>query len=165
MEAGPGGATPLESPPLPPWDGIAPVALLDRVRRFNRAILNPVVRRFAGRAPGPLVLLWHRGRKSGRIYAVPLVAWRTSSAWIIPLTYGTRAEWVKNVLASGAARLRHCGQRYGLASPVIIDDLEALPQWPIIMRLIIRQVGIKRFMVLQSVSEHRGRNRPQCPSK
>src|SRR5574341_2187379 len=111
--------------PLPPWNGVAPVALLDRVRRFNRACLNPLVRRFAGRAPGPLVLLRHRGRTSGRAYVTPLIAERSADGFVIPLTYGERADWVKNVMAEGQASVCHHGVAYAATAPLILDERAA----------------------------------------
>ena len=144
-------------PPLEAWNGVAPVEILDRVRKLNRAYLNPVVRRLAGWTPGPLVLLRHRGRASGRLYVTPLVAQRTSDGYVIPLTYGERADWAKNVLAAGKAKIRHRGRTYPLADPVILDDRAALPLLSPPLRLPVRLVGIRRFMKLVFLAIPAGR--------
>jgi deazaflavin-dependent oxidoreductase (nitroreductase family) len=139
---------PIPESALPAWNGVAPVAILDRVRRLNRGYLNPVIRRIAGRLPGPLVLLRHRGRISGRMYVTPLIAQRTPGGYVIPLTYGDRADWVKNVLASGRAEIRKDKTTYAVSGPVIVDDRAALPLLAPMLRLPVRVAGIKRFMTL-----------------
>jgi deazaflavin-dependent oxidoreductase (nitroreductase family) len=137
---------------LPPWHGVAPIGILDRVRQVNRAILNPVVRRVAGRLPAPLVLLRHRGRTSGRLYTTPLIAQRIFDGYIVPLTYGERADWVKNVRAAGKAELLHGGAAHGLISPVILDEHEALPLLEPLLRIPAQAVGIRRFLRLQNAT-------------
>jgi deazaflavin-dependent oxidoreductase (nitroreductase family) len=110
--------------------------------------LNPLVRRIAGRAPGPLVLLRHRGRVSGRLYTTPLIAQRTGRGYVIPLTYGERADWVRNVITAGKAEIRHCGKTYAVTDPTILDDRAALPLLSPLLRLPVRLVGMRRFMRL-----------------
>jgi deazaflavin-dependent oxidoreductase (nitroreductase family) len=137
-------------PPPTVWNGVAPVWILDRVRKINRAYLNPVLRRVAGRAFGPLVLVRHRGRVSGRLYVTPLIAQRTNDGYVIPLTYGERADWVKNVLAANKAEIRHGGQTYAVTDPVILDDREAMPMLSPLLCLPVQLVGMKRFMKLRA---------------
>ena len=133
---------------LPPWNGVAPAFILDPVRRLNRAYLNHIVRRVAGRVPGPLVLLRHRGRVSGRMYVTPLVAQRTNDGYVVPLTYGDRADWVKNVLAAGKAEIRQAKMDHPVAKPVIVDEKAALSLLPPLLRVPVQLVGIKRFLTL-----------------
>jgi deazaflavin-dependent oxidoreductase (nitroreductase family) len=135
-------------PPLSAWTGIAPVHILERVRRLNRAYLNPVVGRIAGRLPGPLVLLRHRGRASGRMYVTPLIAQRTGVGFVIPLTYGDRTDWAKNVLAAGKAEIRQGKQVFAVSKPAIVDEKAVLPMLPPPLRLAVQLVGMKRFMTL-----------------
>ena len=135
-------------PPLPPWAGIAPVRILDRVRRLNRTYLNPVVGRVAGRVPGPLVLLRHRGRASGRMYITPLIAQRTRVGYVIPLTYGDRTDWARNVLGAGKAEIRQRNQIFAVLKPAIVDETVALPLLPSFLHFAVQLVGIKRFILL-----------------
>jgi deazaflavin-dependent oxidoreductase (nitroreductase family) len=137
---------------LPSWNGVAPVAVLDRVRRINRAVLNPVVSRFAGRVPGASVLIRHRGRASGRIYVTPLIAQRVDDGFVIPLTYGDRADWVKNVIADGRAQIRHQGIVYTVGKPVMLDEQTALPMLSPFLRVPVRWFGMKRFLYLTIAS-------------
>lgn len=51
---------------------------------------------------------------------------------MIALPYGTRPDWVKNVLATGTAELVHEGERFTVTSPVVRallpDDVPAKDQ-------------------------------------
>jgi deazaflavin-dependent oxidoreductase (nitroreductase family) len=127
---------------------MAAVRVLDRVRRLNRDYLNPVVRRIAGRVPGPLILLRHRGRTSGRMYLTPLIAQRTQVGYVIPLTYGSRTDWAKNVLASGKAQIRQGNRDSALSKPEVIDRETALPLLSPWLRLAVRLVPLRRFLTL-----------------
>lgn len=127
------------------------MAILDRVRRLNRAYLNPMIRRIAGRVPGPLVLLRHRGRASGRLYVTPLIAQQTANSFVIPLTYGERADWVKNVLDAGKAEVRHGAATCAVINPVVLNEHAALPLLAPSLRQAVQVVGIKRFLKLAAV--------------
>jgi len=137
---------------LAPWNGVAPVAVLDRIRRFDRAVLNPGVSRFAGRLPGASVLIRHRGRATNRIYVTPLIAQRVANGFVIPLTYGDRTDWVKNVIADGRAQIRHHGIVYTVDKPVMLDEQTALPMLSPLLRVPVRWFGMKRFLHLTIAS-------------
>jgi hypothetical protein len=47
---------------------------------------------------------------------------RATDGYVIALTYGAEAEWVRNVLAAGGCELVTRGRRHGLAAPTIIHD-------------------------------------------
>ncbi|MFC4000416.1 nitroreductase/quinone reductase family protein [Prauserella oleivorans] len=92
-----------------------------RLARFNRAVTNRFARPVAGRVPG-LANVVHTGRTSGRIYRTPVNAFRTGDGYVIPLPYGTRTDWVRNVLASGGCRLETRGRTVPLRTPRIVHD-------------------------------------------
>jgi hypothetical protein len=76
-------------------------------------LLNPLIRQMAGRAGVPLIgLVRHRGRRSGTMYLAPVAIGTTDTAFLIPLTFGPRSDWCRNVLASGACEVRLCGVDY-----------------------------------------------------
>src|SRR5215472_14302219 len=63
-------------------------------------LLNPLAVKLAGsRALPMLAVIQHRGRRSGRAYATPAGARPTSEGFVIPLTFGERTDWFRNVQA------------------------------------------------------------------
>jgi hypothetical protein len=61
------------------------VTLSDRLARFNRRLFNPVVRTFAGRRGSPVAVVVHRGRRSGRRYRTPVLAFRANDGYVVAL--------------------------------------------------------------------------------
>jgi hypothetical protein len=55
--------------------------------RFNRYFTNPILRLWAGWAPG-MGILEHAGRKSGKQYRTPLGVFPTHDGVAIVLAYG-----------------------------------------------------------------------------
>ena len=77
-----------------------------RVVRFNNAINNPIQSQYAWLLP-PWAIVAHRGRRSGRLYRTPVIAFRRGSSLAIGVLYGDGSDWVQNVLA-GEAPERSC---------------------------------------------------------
>lgn len=100
----------------------------DAVRAFNKRVLNPVMLRMAGRRHWYAAVLRHTGRCSGESYATPVVAERTEDGFIIPLPYGTKVDWLQNMLAAGHATIETKGDSHEVVNPAIIDDAAALPR-------------------------------------
>src|SRR5690349_15459491 len=92
--------------------------------RFNRRITNPLVRRFAGRLP-PLGLVLHRGRRSGREYRTPVMAFPTGDRVTFALTHGPEVDWVRNVLEAGGCHLVYGGRTLSLREPHLVRVVEA----------------------------------------
>src|SRR5438034_6727569 len=79
-------------------------------------VLNRFVTRIAGRRYVPLyVLLRHRGRRSGRAYATPVVALHVPGGFAIPMALGEGAGWYRNMIATGGATIRRPGTERQLA--------------------------------------------------
>lgn len=91
----------------------------DALRRFNRRWFNPVVLRFAGRAPWPVARLDHRGRRTGEDRATPVLAWPVAGGFVLPMPYGTEVDWAKNLLHAHSAGLQFQGVRYRVGAPRI----------------------------------------------
>src|SRR5450759_1555292 len=60
------------------------------------------------------------GRKSGRPYETPVVPVPTSDGFVIALPYGSRTNWLRNVLASGSGTIVHEGYGYAVDQPEIV---------------------------------------------
>jgi len=89
------------------------------VVRFNKAINNPIQRQYAWLLP-PWVVIVHHGRRSGRVYRTPVVAFRRGRELAVVILYGERSDWVQNVLAGGAEAVRG-GRTYALSEPRVVS--------------------------------------------
>lgn len=88
--------------------------------RFQRAFINPRQMRSAGTPGAYAAVIRHRGRTSGRSYETPVGAVATDDGFVVGLVYGSRANWVQNVLASGTATIVHEGHTYEVDQPEIV---------------------------------------------
>ena len=80
------------------------MAIPRAVGKFNKVATNKVLVHLAGH--GPFVELEHVGRRSGRVYHVPLNAFRSGDTVTFALTYGPKVDWLRNVRAAGGCRVR-----------------------------------------------------------
>jgi deazaflavin-dependent oxidoreductase (nitroreductase family) len=108
------------------------------VARANKAGLNRVTKFVAPWAPGWAVVV-HRGRKSGRTFRTPLWAFRRPDGYVIALTYGSDADWVRNVLAEGGCELESRRHRYQVNDPRVYRD-ENATDMPAFIRFMLRRV-------------------------
>ena len=116
--------------------------------RFNRRVTNRLTRRIARRRPGFAVVV-HRGRTSGRVYRTPVNAFERPGGYVVALTYGPRADWVRNVLAAGECLLETRGRRVRLTNPRLVRD-PARRLVPLPVRLILRLIGVDYFLQLDA---------------
>lgn len=76
--------------------------------------------------PAPIVILRHRGRRSGRLYATPVEAInedRDEGRIVISPMRGTEADWYRNVKAGGLEEVRLRGESYQ-AEPQTMSEAE-----------------------------------------
>jgi deazaflavin-dependent oxidoreductase (nitroreductase family) len=108
------------------------------VARANKAGLNRVTKFIAPWAPGWAVVV-HRGRKSGKTFRTPLWAFRRGDGYVIALTYGSTADWVRNVVAAGGCELETRRRRYQVSNPRVYRDDNATDM-PAFIRFMLRRV-------------------------
>lgn len=117
------------------------VALLNK--RYTNRFLEPIVRRTPGFA-----VVHHVGRVSGRSYRTPLYAFAASGeAYVISLTYGPSADWVKNVLA-GEATMERNGEVVTIATAKVVSRSEAWPHLPRLVRMWLRLLRVTDFLLV-----------------
>jgi deazaflavin-dependent oxidoreductase (nitroreductase family) len=126
----------------------APV-VLDAVRRFNRAVTNPWVTKTAGAAGAGASLIRHTGRRTGRGYATPVGAIATPDGFVVALPYGTRADWLKNVLASGTATIVDGGITYPVDRPAVVATADVARHLPPGERRMLRLFHVDRCLSLR----------------
>ncbi len=95
------------------------VQLPRRLARFNRVITNPIQDQWAWLLP-PWVVVCHRGRRSGRVYRTPVIAFKRGRTLAIAVLYGEESDWVRNALAGGARMVR-AGRTYELINTRVMD--------------------------------------------
>lgn len=126
--------------------GSWPTPLLNAIRASNRRLLNPVMLRLAGRKHWYAAAIRHTGRRSGKQYTTPVVAERVPGGFVIPLPYGTRVDWLQNVLAAGRATISVQGESHDVVQPAIIDAATALPLLSDQRRRTFQRVGIEHYL-------------------
>lgn len=72
------------------------------VAKFNKRVTNRFIEPIARRTSG-FAVVHHQGRSSGRPYRTPINVFALEADVIAALTYGTRADWFKNVQAGGGS--------------------------------------------------------------
>lgn len=117
--------------------------LRDRIRRFNREKLNPVVLRLTGNGSRIYAAIEHTGRRSGSRYFTPVVARPWGDGFLIPLPYGDETDWCRNVKSAGKCRLHWKEQTYLLEKPEVLSLAQVLSAFPFTQRLLIAIGGVK----------------------
>jgi deazaflavin-dependent oxidoreductase (nitroreductase family) len=143
--------------------GIGPAGLVLVLRIFSRnrdALLrrgpfrsflqryNGITRKISGSRRSTLGLLTHVGRRSGRSYQTSLGVTSFRDGFLVPLTYGPRADWYRNLTAAGAGTLAWKGQAYRIERPEIVSGAEPMRVWPLGSRIMLRLAGIHEFVWL-----------------
>ncbi|REF36183.1 nitroreductase family deazaflavin-dependent oxidoreductase [Thermasporomyces composti] len=122
------------------------MVLSRRVARFNRRATNRVLGHVAPWLPG-FGVLTHVGRRSGHRYRTPLNVFRTPDGYVVALTYGPDADWVKNVLAAGECELTTRGRTVRLRDPRVVHDESRRPM-PLVVRQVLRLIDASHFLYL-----------------
>ena len=123
--------------PIPRW-----------VTRTNKRFLNPVMLRVAT-GVGPMAVVRHVGRRSGREYRTPVFAFAYRDApdvrVVLALTYGPDVDWLHNVETAGWFVLERRGEEYhvdDLRRVTGEDGLRLLPGWT---SAVLRRTGVDEF--------------------
>jgi len=116
--------------------------------RANRVGLNRVVKYIAPWMPGFGVII-HRGRTSGREFRTPVNLFRRRDGFVFALTYGSDADWVRNVLAAGGCEVITRRRRHSLTDPqCYVDETRSdMPAFPV--RSILALVDVSEFLYLR----------------
>ena len=119
--------------------------------RFNRRFANPVVRLVAGWLP-PLAIIRHRGRRTGRAFATPVLAFGTPDGLVVGVLYGGVSDWVRNVRVAGGAQVKRRGVLRDYRHARLVSRDEGLPLVPVLLRGPFRVLGVRSFLELTAMS-------------
>lgn len=87
---------------------------------MSKKVMNPMQMRSAGTPGAYASIVRHRGRKSGAEYQTPIGVVADGDSFLVALPYGSRAQWLRNVLAARSAMLVHEGTTYQVDRPELI---------------------------------------------
>jgi len=123
--------------PIPSW-----------VTRVNRRVTNPILGTISDWVP-PFATLHHTGRRSGRRFRTPLLAFPTPRGVVVALTYGPGVQWLQNVSVEGApARMVRRGQVLAISDPVRLHGEAGARLVPGIIRLALAGMHVDEFVEL-----------------
>jgi deazaflavin-dependent oxidoreductase (nitroreductase family) len=110
----------------------------------NKASFNRLTLTFAGRHL--FAVVHHVGRRSGRAYTTPAVAWPLSDGFIMPLPYGADTDWCRNLLAAGRGTIQWHGRVYTITKPEVIATASARPLLPTWVSIVLRPLPMRHFL-------------------
>src|SRR2546425_13375164 len=116
-------------------------------RNVNRVLTTPILGTVAWLAP-PLAVVHHVGRKTGRVYRTPVVAFRSDAGVVIPMTYGRDVDWARNVVRANGCELERMGRRTRLRNPRIVGFERAESRLPAALRSFFRAVSFPGYVLL-----------------
>ncbi|MDH3294714.1 MAG: nitroreductase family deazaflavin-dependent oxidoreductase, partial [Acidimicrobiia bacterium] len=97
-------------------------------------------------------IIEHVGRISGTIYRTPVGTEATDDGFLIMLPYGTRADWVRNVLAAGSAVVTTEGETVAVDQPEILDTAGIADQLPDGEQRLLKLFNVEHCMRVRRVA-------------
>jgi deazaflavin-dependent oxidoreductase (nitroreductase family) len=116
------------------------------VAHFNRRVTNRFLGPLASLLPAFGVVA-HTGRKSHRRYRTPVNVFRRPGGYVIALTYGPQADWVRNVLANGGCTVETRGRTFRLTRPRLFHDQHRRAM-PALVRVVLGLSDVSDFLDL-----------------
>jgi deazaflavin-dependent oxidoreductase (nitroreductase family) len=120
---------------------------------FTRTVMNPSQMKSAGTPGAYASVIRCCGRKSGRPYETPVVPVPTDDGFAIALPYGSRANWLKNVLANGSATILHQGSAFAVDRPEIVPMRAVEAFFSVSDRRSHRLFGVDECLRVRTVAE------------
>jgi deazaflavin-dependent oxidoreductase (nitroreductase family) len=97
-----------------------------RAMRASAALDRPGLRLLLNLlSPAPMLVLVHRGRRSGRIYRTPVeavVGGADGGEIVVSPIWGERTDWYRNVLAGGLVEVRRGGEGHDMEWRALSDE-------------------------------------------
>ena len=119
------------------------------MRNVNRVLTNPILGTVAWLVP-PLAVVHHVGRKTGRLYRTPVVAFSSDAGYVIPMTYGRDVDWARNIIRANCCELERTGRRVVLLNPRIVGFDRARRRLPAALHPFFRAVDFPGYVLLDA---------------
>jgi deazaflavin-dependent oxidoreductase (nitroreductase family) len=114
------------------------------VTQFNKTYLNKALVHLAGH--GWFVELEHVGRRSGRLFHVPMMAFDRGEAVTVALTYGRGVDWLANLRSAGGGRMHLRGDLLTLGAPADLPEAEGRSRMPQPPRTMLPVMGCHDYV-------------------
>src|SRR5438093_13558127 len=110
-------------------------------------VFNPLAMPIASSG---LIPVWgvirHRGRKSGRAFATPVALAATRDGFVVPLPWGDRTDWCRNVFAARGGAIRYRGREYAVGDPEVVSVEDGPPARSQASGVVTRPNRIRRVL-------------------
>jgi deazaflavin-dependent oxidoreductase (nitroreductase family) len=90
----------------------------------------------------------HAGRKSGRPYHTPVVAFPSRQGFVIPMTYGRDVDWARNLRAARGGTVVQMGRQFAVRNPRVVDGEQARAWLPGIVRRVLLAANFPGYVLL-----------------
>lgn len=120
-------------------------------RALVRRVANPLVMAFglAGGRRSMWGVIEVAGRRSGTMRRNPVVPHVIGDVVLIPMSYGTEVDWVKNVMAAGGGTLRYKRREWRLADPKLVTFGSAAARLPSRLATSYERMRVDAFLELR----------------
>jgi hypothetical protein len=126
------------------------------LRPLYKHVFNPRVLHAATRGQTSWGVIHYVGRRTGATYATPIDAQPTRDGVVIPVVYGDRADWCRNVLAAGRCTLTLNRQELVLSEPQFVCIADVQAQLAPDKARFWRSIGIEHCLSLKSTASEIG---------
>lgn len=120
------------------------------VTQLNKRYANKALVHLAGH--GWFVELEHTGRRSGRTYRVPIMAFDGGDVVTIALTYGPGVDWLANLHTAGGGRMHLRDELLHLGQPARLTDAEGRARVPQPPRALLPLLGCHDYVEIPVLS-------------
>lgn len=93
----------------------------------------------------------HVGRRSGRTYRTPVRAVRHDDTVIVGANFGVQADWIRNLIAAGSARIRIGADELTVTRPRVVEFGTVRALLPPVTRFILTSLSRTEQCVVVSV--------------
>jgi hypothetical protein len=71
----------------------------------------------------------------------------------IPLPYGERVDWLRNILSQGGCEIYHKGETFSATDPIVLDPQSVFPNLPQSRRDVFERFDVEKFLQLSKFSK------------
>ena len=118
------------------------------IATINKHVTNRFILLFARWLP-PFAIVNHRGRRSGRRYRTPILAFPTETGFVFALTYGRDVDWVRNLMASDNGRLEYKGKGIPIHMIRFEKYAEVSELFPYLVQLPLSLISIEDSLLVE----------------
>jgi deazaflavin-dependent oxidoreductase (nitroreductase family) len=120
---------------------------------LHKHVTNHLVLRSAGRRDSRYAIVRHVGRRSGKLYATPVVPYPLDDGFLIALPYGPRVDWLRNLEAAGQATIQLGDVTYTVGYPEVLTEECALSLLSAPDALRLRRLHVPRYLHVRVLGE------------